>query len=150
LAIYCYHLFTNTQQALDLANRRIQDRDTVIYKLQQQVKPTKSTNQNTGAVIASPSNLGRLSPSEESRLKSKGLKNPEADLKDNLLSNQQSVLTQKGTMGGNMAFRDIQILNERYALAYFEDGHNGGYMVLRYEVKPNGQVSWVVLDNYLM
>jgi hypothetical protein len=66
------------------------------------------------------------------------------------MTNQKNVLTAQGTLGGTMAIRDIRILNARHALAYFEDGHNGGHMVLRYEVKPGGQITWTVLDNYMM
>jgi hypothetical protein len=114
--------------------------------------PVSKIKQGAGKpeVIASPSSLGELSSAEVNQLKKAGLNNPEANLKDDLLSNQQQVLTQKGSMGGTMALRDIRILNGRYALAYFEDGHKGGHMVLRYAVKPGGSITWTVLDNYLM
>ena len=151
LAIYFYRQNAETQRQLELANRRVLDRDSMIYNLQK--KSGQSTGTDTLAgnqpeVVASPSTLGKLSETEISRLKAKGLTNPEADLKANLTENQQNVLQQKGTLGGTMAIRDIQILNERYALAYFEDGHQGGYMVLRYEVQPAGRIAWGVVDSY--
>lgn len=151
LAIYFYRQYSETQRQLDLANRRVLDRDTMIYGLQKKVEQrglTDTTLQNQPQVVASPSSLGKLSAAEVSRLKAKGLQNPEADLKANLTENQQNILQQKGTVGGKMDIRDIQILNERYALAYFEDGHQGGYMVLKYEVQPAGRISWIVLDSY--
>jgi hypothetical protein len=151
LAIYFYRQYTETQRQLDLANRRVLDRDTLIYGLQKKVEQRGLTDTvlvNQPQVTASPSTLGTLSASGIERLKTKGLPNPEADLKANLTQNQQGILQQKGTMGGTMAIRDIQILNERYALAYYEDGHQGGYMVLRYEVQPAGRIAWVVLDSY--
>jgi hypothetical protein len=157
LAIYYYLQFDNTQQQLQLANQRILDRDSQIYKLQKNQGIFRNNNDAAKKkvalkpqVIASPSSLGQLSEAEVNQLKKWGLTNPEADLKDDLLTNQKQVLPQKGTMGGTMAIRDIRILNARYALAYFEDGHNGGQMVLRYEVKPRGRITWKVLDNYMM
>ncbi|MFC6997552.1 hypothetical protein [Rufibacter roseus] len=91
--------------------------------------------------------LGSLSNGDVQRLKRKGLKNPEADLMNDLMRKQKSLLTTSGTMGGTMAIRDIRILNDRHALAYFEDGHNGGHLLLRYSVE-NGNISWTRLDSY--
>ncbi|KAA5539358.1 hypothetical protein [Adhaeribacter rhizoryzae] len=152
LAIYYYRQYAETQRQLTLANRRVLDRDSMIYGLQKKVEQNgiKDTTLNKEPeVVVSPSTLGKLSTSEINRLKAKGLKNPEADLKTNLTENQQNIVPQKGTLGGTMAIRDIQILNERYALAYFEDGHQGGYMILKYEVQPaTGRINWVVVDSY--
>jgi hypothetical protein len=157
LAIYYYLQFDNTRQKLQLADQRVLDRDTEIYKLQKKLGTFRTNNSRpksrlaaSPAVITSPSSLGTLSASEINQLKKQGLQNPESELKADLLSNQKSVLTQKGSLGGTMAIRDIRILNARYAQAYFEDGHNGGQMVLRYEVKPGGQIAWTVLDTYVM
>ena len=151
LAIYFYRQHAEAQRKLELANRQILDRDTMIYNLQK--KSGQGLSPDTTAakepeVVARSSSIGKLSQSETERLKSKGLKNPEADLKADLTERQQDILQQKGTMGGTMAIRDIQILNERYALAYFEDGHRGGYMLLRYDIRPANRISWVVLDSY--
>lgn len=162
LAFYYYFQFDNTKQQLQLANQRILDRDSEIYKLQKRlgtfrsdpVAAAKKNNAKTEGSqpepIPAPSSLGQLSASEISQLKKRGLGHPESELKADLLVNQKMLLKQPGTMGGTMAIRDVRILNGRYALAYFEDGHQGGHMVLRYEVKPGGHVSWTVLDEYMM
>jgi hypothetical protein len=157
LAIYYYLQFDAAQQKLQLANQRVLDRDTEIYKLQKRLGVFRNYNGSAKikaatkpVVVASPSTLGQLSTSEINQLKKRGLENPESELKADLLTNQKKVLTMPGTLGGSMAIRDIRILNARHALAYFEDGHNGGHMVLRYEVKPGGSISWTVLDNYRM
>jgi hypothetical protein len=154
LAIYYYLQFDNTRQQLQLANQRVLDRDSEIYKLQKRLGIFRNNNSlpkvAKPAVVSPPSSLGQLSASEINQLKNRGLQNPESELKTDLLTNQKNVLAAKGTLGGTMAIRDIRILNARHALAYFEDGHNGGHMVLRYEVKPGGQITWTVLDNYMM
>ncbi|MGV3504409.1 MAG: hypothetical protein ACO1O1_11920 [Adhaeribacter sp.] len=162
LAIYYYFQFDNTQQQLQLANQRILDRDSEIYKLQKRLgtfrsDPVAAAKKDKGKkddaqpkVISTPSTLGQLSASEISQLKKRGLGHPESELKADLLANQKMFLKQPATLGGTMAIREVRILNGRYALAYFEDGHKGGHMVLRYEVKPGGHVSWTVLDEYMM
>ena len=151
LAIFFYRRYTATQIELELANRRITDRDTEIYRLQKLVIPSKTLPlAPTDKVTPSPSSLGRLSAAEISRLQQKGLAHPEADLKEDLTTNQKAIIKAKESLGGNQSLRDIQILNDRYALAYFEDGHRGGYMVLRYDVKQGGQINWQVLDEYVL
>ena len=151
LAIYFYRQNAEAQRKLELATRQVLDRDTMIYNLQKKSGKTVTPDTASGKepeVVASSSTLGKLSASEIERLKAKGLQNPEVDLKADLTEHQQDILQQKGTLGGTMAIRDIQILNERYALAYFEDGHRGGYLLLRYDIKPTNRISWVVLDSY--
>lgn len=149
LAVFYYLQFDNTKQELQLANQRILDRDTQIYKLQKELgifrnAPGKKQGPKAGADFAA------LSAADLSHLKSRGLKDPEASLKADLLKKQQQLLPAKGTLGGTMAIRDIRILNSRHVLAYFEDGHNAGQMVLRYEVKPGGHITWKVLDSFVL
>lgn len=94
--------------------------------------------------------IGTLSTGDLERLRQQGLRNPETDLQNDLIRKQKSVLPTQGTMGGTMAIRDVRILTDRYAIAYFEDGHHGGYMVLRYEVLPGGNITWRVLDTHII
>lgn len=151
LAIFFFRQYTIAQSELALANRRLTDRDTQIYRLQKLITPSKSLPMApTESVTSSPSTLGKLSPAEIGRLQQKGLAHPEADLKENLLTNQKNLLTTKGVLGGTHQFRDIQILNEHYALVYFENGQQGGYMLLRYNATTSDQISWQVLDAYTL
>jgi hypothetical protein len=90
--------------------------------------------------------LGSLSESDILKLRKKGLRNPEVDLMNDLSRKQRQLLPREGVVGGTMAIRDSRILNDRYAMAYYEDGHIGGYMILRYEVN-NGTITWRVVDS---
>jgi len=57
----------------------------------------------------------------------------------------------KGILGGTVGFysdNDIHILVNRWVVAYFEDGHISGHMLLRYEIN-SGSISWEVIDSYL-
>jgi len=84
------------------------------------------------------------------RLQQKGLNNPEADLKENFTANQKTILAAQANQGNSRLLRDIQILNERYALAYFAEGQRGGYMVLRYDVQSPERINWQILDAYIL
>jgi len=58
----------------------------------------------------------------------------------------------KGALGGTMKFfheNNIHILSPNWVLAYFEDGHNFGEMLLEYQVLKDGAISWRVIDSYL-
>lgn len=74
------------------------------------------------------------------------LKDIAADLKMH-----SELIPYKGIKGGTMGFyseNDIHVLTNKWVLAYFEDGHISGYMLLRYDIN-NGVISWKVIDSYL-
>ena len=57
-----------------------------------------------------------------------------------------------GVAGGAMGFHDpsdIRVLGRRWVVAGFDDGHNAGRMLLRYEVGSDGSIRWHVVDAYL-
>ncbi len=83
-------------------------------------------------------------------LQEKGLDDPVKDLREDLMEDPD-LITQEGVLGGTMGFyfsEGIHILNERWVLAYFEDGHVGGAMLLRYDVLPGGDIKWEVIDDW--
>lgn len=160
LAILFYWQFSQAQKEVNLARQRITDRDSRIYKqdrlidsLQHKISGLPQPSAADTIQLETPPSaqfadeLGSLSGSDISRLQKQGLRNPEVDLKNSLMKNQGSLISAKGSVGGTMAIRDIRILNDRYALAYFEDGHNGGNMLLKYSV-TKGAITWKVLDSY--
>jgi hypothetical protein len=159
LAIFFFWQYKSTQSDLALANQRMTDRDTQIYKQAKEIEALKAGASGKAMAVEAdtikletpPSaqfadELGSLSEAEISRLEKKGLENPELDLKNDLLK-KTTLIPAQGTVGGTMAFRDIRILNDHYALAYFDDGHKGGNMLLKYSV-ANGNITWKVLDTY--
>lgn len=92
------------------------------------------------------------SKKSEIQLKIEGLKNPVKELTDDLLKHPE-IIPYKGTLGGKMVFlteNNIEILNSRWVLANFEDGHIGGAMLLEYNVSKNGRISWKVIDSFLL
>lgn len=155
LALYFYRQYDVIRTDLALANQRILDRDRLIYNHQKQLEVLK--NKTPATPVTAPtqtpttgnSTLGTVNAGDLARLQKSGLTNPEADLRNDLL-NKQDILLPKGALGGNMTIRDVKILSNRYALAYFEDGHSGGYMLLRFSVEQNNRIAWKVLDYYVM
>jgi hypothetical protein len=158
LAIFFFWQYKSTQSELSLQTQRVTDRDTRIYKqdklvdsLKKQVSGLPASEEDTIELVTPPSaqfmdELGSLSEGDISRLQKKGLRNPEADLKNDLLKKQQQLIPAKGTAGGTMAIRDIRILNDHFALANFENGPAGGDMILKYQV-ANGAITWKVVDS---
>jgi len=81
-----------------------------------------------------------------------------ADLKDPLkdiisdLKRHRELIPYKGSMGGTMNFygrSKVWILTKKWALAYFEDGHIGGYLLLEYDITKGGGINWKTLASYL-
>lgn len=150
LALFFYRKYALTDSELTLANQRILDRDRIIYNNQKQLdalKTEKAGKSTTPAIGTGTTGLGTLSPDELNSLREKGLSDPEANLRNDLISKQE-ILLPKGSLGGTMAIREVRILNDRFALAYYEDGHNGGHLLLRFTVEPDKRITWKVLDRY--
>jgi hypothetical protein len=43
----------------------------------------------------------------------------------------------------------VFVISDKWVIAYFDDGHIEGNMLLSYSVK-NGNISWKVIDSYLL
>lgn len=69
---------------------------------------------------------------------------------DDLLKHNDLIPVQ-GVLGGTMAFlkEEIFVITDKWVIAYFEDGHIGGNMLLEYSIS-NGSISWGVLAYYLL
>ena len=92
-----------------------------------------------------------LLPWEIEELQKKGLQDPVRDLVSDLQAHPE-LIEQQGVLGGTMAFgfpEKIHVLTERYVLAYFEDGHIAGWMLLEYGVARGGRITWRVIDSYI-
>ncbi|MFO7923766.1 MAG: hypothetical protein R6U58_08760 [Bacteroidales bacterium] len=92
-----------------------------------------------------------LDRTQVEELVKKGLSSPVEDLRDDLVSDPDLIGT-SAVLGGRMGFylRDgIHVLNKRWVFAYFEDGHMAGAILLRYDVSPDGGISWEVIDELI-
>ena len=72
---------------------------------------------------------------EIEQLKAKGLRNPVKDLAADLEKHPE-VLPLKGSEGSAMNVYVLRVLNDRWILGGFSDGHYAGKMLLRYHVSP--------------
>lgn len=122
-----------------------------ISTAQMELQAEKSRNDSLSKLIMDIRNLGGIPPLLDSyqveQLKIKGLKNPVEDLRNDLVG-EDAIITRQGVHGGKMGFympEAIHVLNDRWVIAYFEDGHVAGALFLKYSVE-NGQITWEVLD----
>ena len=84
-------------------------------------------------------------------MKKKGLADPVRDIIADLKQHRE-LIPYKGTLGGTMNFYDdgkIWILTKKWVLAYFEDGHVAGYLLLEYDVSQGGRIAWKTIASYL-
>jgi hypothetical protein len=97
-------------------------------------------------------NLELLSHEKLIGLTKKGLKDPVAEIVADLRKHPE-LIPYKGVLGGSMGFYyegEIHILSSKWVLAYFDDGHIAGILLLKYEVSDEGKISWKVIDSYLL
>jgi len=98
-----------------------------------------------------PANPIELHSWDIERMRRKGLKDPVKDIISDLTQHRE-LIPYKGILGGTMNFYSeskIWILTNRWVLAYFEDGHIGGYLLLEYEVTSDGGIKWKTLASYI-
>jgi hypothetical protein len=92
-----------------------------------------------------------LSESDVEYFAIRGLGNPVEVIKTDLIKNNK-LIPVEGSLGGTMQFykERIHVLNRQWVMAYFEDGHHAGEMLLEYKVGNNGNISWKVLTTRMM
>ncbi len=76
-------------------------------------------------------------------LKRKGLKQPVDEIAKDLVG-RRDLIPIDGVLGGTMAFAksEMVILNDKWVIASFDDGHMFGRALLEYEVSEDGKISW--------
>lgn len=92
-----------------------------------------------------------LNEREWLRLVHNGLTQPKEDLFESLRL-QAHLIPFDGVHGGTPGFydkKDFYLLNHRWVLVGFEDGHYYGQMVLSYDVSRDGRVAWEVVSSTL-
>ncbi len=58
----------------------------------------------------------------------------------NALQQQREKIPIDAVLGGNMEYRQIEILTEDWVMAVYDDGHIQGKSIYEYELQPNGEV----------
>ncbi len=84
-------------------------------------------------------------------MKRAGLKEPLKDIVSDLKRHRE-LIPYGGSLGGTMNFygeSKMWILTNKWVLAYFEDGHSGGYLLLEYDITKNEGIQWKILASYL-
>ncbi|AHE96935.1 hypothetical protein [Thioalkalivibrio paradoxus] len=104
--------------------------------------------QYTQYEVPRPAEVG-LTNAQIQAMQRRGIARPELQLARSLLE-QPELIPHAPVLGGQMHFvpDGIHVLNDRWVLATFEDGHIRGQMLLEYEV-AHGNVMWQVIESYL-
>ena len=85
------------------------------------------------------------------RMQKLGLVDPVHDIIADLRKHSE-LIPFDGSMGGKMDFYiedRIWILTNKWVLAYFEDGHNSGQLLLEYSISKKGEINWKRLSAHL-
>lgn len=70
--------------------------------------------------------------------------NPEEFIKNSLLQNPE-IIPLEPVLGGKMEFRRIEILDEKWVYALYDDGHIQGNALYEYLLNPEGKVEFRLL-----
>ena len=58
------------------------------------------------------------------------------------LQQQTEKIPLDAVLGGNMEFRQIEVLTEDWVMAIYDDGHIQGKSIYEYELQPNGKLKF--------
>ena len=67
------------------------------------------------------------------------IENPRAYIIDALKQQREKIPIQ-AVLGGNMEFRQVEILTEDWIMAVYDDGHIQGRSIYEYELQSNGDI----------
>jgi hypothetical protein len=132
-----------TIQILQTERRAHERTQATLQSLRDSLRAAARSSDTGGAADGAQARIEGISRTDIKRLRQSGLANPVSDLKADLARHTE-LIPVSGTLGGNMGFYfpdQIWILNRRWACAYFEDGHTGGWMLLEYRVE-GGRIRW--------
>lgn len=145
LAVVFFVLYINASNQIDQLetkyNESVKKYDKAKQELNTENKSEEKLPDNTEIKAASSI---ALSSFDIKQLKKKGLSDPVQDIVSDLKKHNE-LIPYEGTLGGTMKFygdNTIWVLTNKWVLAYFEDGHNAGYLLLEYDVLNNGEISW--------
>lgn len=58
------------------------------------------------------------------------------------LKQQDKLIPLKAVLGGNMEFRQVQVISENWVLAIYDDGHVQGKSIFAYELQENDEIKF--------
>ena len=114
-----------------------------------EIPPDRRRQPVSGAtVLDSTRNLSTytLSSGDISRLKAEGLSEPASEILYDL-TNHNDLIPAEPSLGGKMLFfpTESHFVGPDRVLAYFEDGHTAGRLLMSFTVEQ-GKISWKVLE----
>jgi hypothetical protein len=92
--------------------------------------------------------LDRLPVPDWEKMRTRARPDPRSLVLENLLA-REDLIPWEGIHGGTMKIYDpslVWFIGPRWCIAWVEDGHIGGYMLLRFDT-DTGQTQWRLLDS---
>ena len=111
--------------------------------LEEQAEAAREEEPDNGNLVS----FRPLSDYEFRQFEQRGIEDPVSFLRDRL-QEQPELIPEEGVLGGTMNFYDreaIHVLNDRWVLATYDDGHIMGEILLAYEIDEQHQVDWEVV-----
>lgn len=143
LAVLFFSLFLNKTYELDRVRGDYQNNIRNYEKIKKEFTAKNKKESGSQTTNIKSEKTIYLYRNDVENMKGKGLVNPAEDIISDLKEHRE-LIPYKGVLGGTMDFygRNIWILTNKWVLAYFEDGHTVGYMLLEYSINDNGKITW--------
>lgn len=132
LLLFCLVGCKTEDRDLDQRNADVDSLSTELEKQKQQNDSLQRLVENRNESQDIPIYYGREFDS---------ISNPEEFI-SNTLRQQRDLIPMEGVLGGNMEFRQVEVISEEWVLAIYDDGHIQGKSIFEYELQPDGELKF--------
>lgn len=147
-------VISSYQTRLTILNQRVDDLEASKNAWTQKEEKLTSEIADLNKQIEKDTELKKTFPTDNpeiiNSLRRKGFNGGMQEIIDDLIKHKE-LIPFEGVLGGTMGFyrkEDVYVISDKWVLAYFNDGHIGGNMILNYSVK-SGNISWNLIDSCL-
>ncbi|HDQ92692.1 MAG TPA: hypothetical protein ENN89_01070 [Synergistetes bacterium] len=116
-------------------------------RLSEELRAVRSELEKTRATAKGPAERFPVPEPDWEKMKNSQRPDPKTWLTENILS-RDDLIPWEGVLGGTMKIYDpssVWFIGPNWCLAWAEDGHIGGYMLLRFETGTS-EPSWRLID----
>jgi len=126
----------------------IQQQQQKIDSLQQVIQIFKASQDSLQQAMTGGSTAHNTAESwSYSRFEQYGIPDPEAFI-DSTLRSRPQLIPVKGVLGGTMQFYKIQLINDIWVYAEYEDGHISGSTIFQYTFNTDGSLQFKPVLQY--
>ncbi|WP_226683453.1 hypothetical protein [Sutcliffiella horikoshii] len=143
--IFLYLNAKSNEQTSDLVSKLESENN----KLEEQLKSEANSEGDVVVIVDEPLDPNAFPEESKIKLLELGFEGEIDEIKEQLLE-QTQLIPYEPVLGGIMSFREdrVKLLSHEWIFAPFDDGHTGGFLLIKYQMRDGKVTDWDVMDSY--